>query len=180
MAHLTNFSFEFFHKIFTEDASQPLLYHGAIKSKMTKNSNQGGGGSCLKLHEFPLFFFGHGMNHFELEYIWAAWRENRPDAIFDNLLEILVKLQRSCTEPTYCETSNCRILAISKDFMVLCSGSFKLAKGEYFHWKSQNQIFWHQVGFLVRWHIYSCATVTELIGDFCMRRVAEMTQSNLL
>ena len=42
MAHLTNFSFEFFYKIFTEDASQPLLYHGAKKSKMTKNSNQGG------------------------------------------------------------------------------------------------------------------------------------------
>ena len=48
MAHLTNFSFELFYKIFTEDASQPLLYHGAKKSKMTKNSNQGGGGSCLK------------------------------------------------------------------------------------------------------------------------------------
>ena len=43
MAHLTNFSFEFFYKIFTEDASQPLLHHGAKTSKMTKNSNQGGG-----------------------------------------------------------------------------------------------------------------------------------------
>ena len=42
MAHLTNFSFEFFYKIFAEDASQLLLYHGAKKSKMTKNSNQGG------------------------------------------------------------------------------------------------------------------------------------------
>ena len=42
MAHLTNFSFEFFYKIFTEDASRSLLYHGAKKSKMTKNSNQGG------------------------------------------------------------------------------------------------------------------------------------------
>ena len=41
VAHLTNFSFEFFYEIFTEDASQ-LLYHGAKKSKMTKNSNQGG------------------------------------------------------------------------------------------------------------------------------------------
>ena len=40
MAHLTNFSFELFYKIFTEDASLPLLYHGAKKSKMTKNSNQ--------------------------------------------------------------------------------------------------------------------------------------------
>ena len=44
MAHLTNFSFEFFYKIFTEDASLRLLYHCAKKSKMTKNSNQGGGG----------------------------------------------------------------------------------------------------------------------------------------
>ena len=41
MEHLTNFSFEFFYEIFTEDASQRLLYHGAKKSKMTKNSNQG-------------------------------------------------------------------------------------------------------------------------------------------
>ena len=44
MAHLTNFSFEFFYEIFTEDASQLLLYHGAKKSKMTKNPNQRGGG----------------------------------------------------------------------------------------------------------------------------------------
>ena len=51
VAHLTNCSFEFFYDIFTEDASQRLLYHGAKKSKMTKNSNQGGG-SCLN----PLTF----------------------------------------------------------------------------------------------------------------------------
>ena len=31
-----------FYEIFTVDASQRLLYHGAKKSKMTKNSNQGG------------------------------------------------------------------------------------------------------------------------------------------
>ena len=42
MAHLTNFSFEFLKKIFAEDASLCLLYRGAKKSKMTKNSNQGG------------------------------------------------------------------------------------------------------------------------------------------
>ena len=42
MAHLTNFFFEFFYEIFTEDASLLLLYHGAKKSKMTKNLNQGG------------------------------------------------------------------------------------------------------------------------------------------
>ena len=47
MAHLTNFPFECFYEIFTEDASQLLLYRGAKKSKMTKNPNQGGGGSCL-------------------------------------------------------------------------------------------------------------------------------------
>ena len=45
MAHLTNFSFEFSYEIFTEDASLLFLYHGAKKSKMTKNSNQEGGGS---------------------------------------------------------------------------------------------------------------------------------------
>ena len=33
---------EFFYDIFTEDASLFLLNHGAKKSKMTKNSNQGG------------------------------------------------------------------------------------------------------------------------------------------
>ena len=47
MAHFTNFSFEFFYKIFAEDASQSLLYHGAKKSKMTKNSNQGGGPALI-------------------------------------------------------------------------------------------------------------------------------------
>ena len=46
MVHLTKFSFEFVYEIFTEDASLLLLYHGAKKSKMTKNSNheRGGGG----------------------------------------------------------------------------------------------------------------------------------------
>ena len=39
----TAFSFDFFYEIFTEDASLLLLYHGAKKSKMTKNSNQGEG-----------------------------------------------------------------------------------------------------------------------------------------
>ena len=35
------FLWSFFYEIFTEDASLLLLYHGAKKSKMTKNSNQG-------------------------------------------------------------------------------------------------------------------------------------------
>ena len=35
-----------FYEIFTEDASLLLIYHGAKKSNMTTNSNQGG--SCLK------------------------------------------------------------------------------------------------------------------------------------
>ena len=42
MAYLTNFSFEFVYDIFTEDASLLFLYHGAKKSKMTKNSIKGG------------------------------------------------------------------------------------------------------------------------------------------
>ena len=36
-----------FYETFTEDAPLLLLNHGAKKSKMTKNSNEGGGGSCL-------------------------------------------------------------------------------------------------------------------------------------
>ena len=47
VAHLTNFSFEFFYEIFTEDASLLLQYHGVKQSRMKKNSNkkeQGGGG----------------------------------------------------------------------------------------------------------------------------------------
>ena len=38
-----------FYEIFTEDASLLLLYHGAKNSKLTKNSNQGGGGPALIL-----------------------------------------------------------------------------------------------------------------------------------
>ena len=58
-------SFEFFYKIFTKDASLLVLYHGAKKSKMTKNSNQslggGGGGSCLKndLSKTSIHFLSH-------------------------------------------------------------------------------------------------------------------------
>ena len=60
VAHLTNFFFEFFYKIFTEDASRPLLYHGGKKSKMTKNSNQwGGGGSCLNCFNGHIQRRGH-------------------------------------------------------------------------------------------------------------------------
>ena len=59
MAHLTNFSFECFYEIFTEDASLPLLNRSAKNSKMTKTSNQGG--SCLERSLLPraifLFFF---------------------------------------------------------------------------------------------------------------------------
>ena len=41
MAHLTNFSFEFFYEIFIEDGSLLLLYHGAKESKMTKTQIKG-------------------------------------------------------------------------------------------------------------------------------------------
>ena len=34
MAHLTNFSFEFFYEIFTEDASLLFLCHGAKKAQL--------------------------------------------------------------------------------------------------------------------------------------------------
>ena len=55
---LTNFSFEFFYAIFTQDAPLLFLYPGAKKSKMTKNSNQeeGGGGPALTQAALELQF----------------------------------------------------------------------------------------------------------------------------
>ena len=45
MAHLTNFSFEFVHEIFTEDASLAFLYHSAKSQNDQKLKSRG---SCLK------------------------------------------------------------------------------------------------------------------------------------
>ena len=56
MAHLTNISFEFFYKIFTEDASLPLLYHGAKQSKTTGLGAlvwQPQNGSCQQQRQEP-------------------------------------------------------------------------------------------------------------------------------
>ena len=50
MAYLTNISFEFSNEIFTEDAFQLLLYHGAKKSKLTKTQIKGGGGPTNYKH----------------------------------------------------------------------------------------------------------------------------------
>ena len=50
-----DFQQQLFYEIFTEDASQLFLYHGAKKSKMTKNSNQGGGGlTCRIVNRFDV------------------------------------------------------------------------------------------------------------------------------
>ena len=49
MAHLTNFSFEFFYIIFTEDASLPHLYHGAKKVKNDQKLKSIKGDPALKL-----------------------------------------------------------------------------------------------------------------------------------
>ena len=38
-----------FYALWTEDAFLLLLYHGANKSKLTKNSNQGGGGPAFRI-----------------------------------------------------------------------------------------------------------------------------------
>ena len=51
------FSFECFYEIFTEDASLLLLHHGGKKSKMTKNSNQGGLRPCAFFSMFLVTFF---------------------------------------------------------------------------------------------------------------------------
>ena len=53
VAHLTLFSFEFLYEFFIEDASLCLLYYSAKKSKMTKNSNQGG--PALKTKTFGVY-----------------------------------------------------------------------------------------------------------------------------
>ena len=69
MAHLTNFSFDISYKIFTEDAFLPFLYHGAKKSKMTKNSNQGAGPALKVQRTLALFSaWQHGQ-----EYSTSAW-----------------------------------------------------------------------------------------------------------
>ena len=85
MAHLTNFSFEFFHKIFTEDAPLPLLYHSAKKSKMTKNSNQGG--SCLKVVIVSLISISeacgkHSLCKCSVEWRWRKWESHRWSGIW--------------------------------------------------------------------------------------------------
>ena len=100
VAHLTNFSFEFFYKIFTEDASLRLLYHGAKRSKMTKNSNQrgGGGGSCLKAGplEANLVIFGRRRRAliFLFESSWKIWK--------------MTPLSCACAVAITLETQKCR------------------------------------------------------------------------
>ena len=82
MAHLTNFSFEFVYKIFTEDASLPLLYHGAKKSKMTKTQIKGGcptlGFSLWKLHSLTNLSIGVGRGAF-IYIIWLDKGWGNPD-----------------------------------------------------------------------------------------------------
>ena len=47
VAHLTNFSFEFSYKIFTEDAPLPLLYHGAKSQEWPKTQIKEGGPALI-------------------------------------------------------------------------------------------------------------------------------------
>ena len=72
VAHLTNFSFEFFYTIFTEDASRLRLYHRAKKSKMTKNSNQGG--SWLNPRRWCECFYSHDIDAIERKFLTKPWR----------------------------------------------------------------------------------------------------------
>ena len=65
------FLWMFFYKFFTEDASL-LLYHGAKKSKMTKNSNQGGPAPPL---EAILVIFGRrALIFFCLKALGKKWK----------------------------------------------------------------------------------------------------------
>ena len=57
VVHLTNFSFEYFYKIFTEDASQHHLYHGAKKVKNDqKLKSRGGPALNLSRYSPPVGF----------------------------------------------------------------------------------------------------------------------------
>ena len=81
---MTNFSFEFFNEIFTEDASLLFQYHGAKKSKMTKNSNQGGGGGAPALRQDPLeailvIFGRRALSFFLFE---SSWKNMKNDTTF--------------------------------------------------------------------------------------------------
>ena len=97
MAHLTNLSFEFFYKIFTEDASRRLLYNGAKKSKTTKNSNQG---SALKIR--PVL----GLNT----------RESRAQytAVYENYMEKSVTAQDKAHFSFFCACQETSLLSAIK------------------------------------------------------------------
>ena len=82
VAHLTNFSFEFFYEMFTEDASLLLLYHGAKKSKMTKNSNQGGPALILQFIVRVLSLWASGANGMR-DYPTLVLREQTRHAMRD-------------------------------------------------------------------------------------------------
>ena len=86
VAHLTNFSFEFFYAIFTEGPNLLCLYHGAKKVKHDKKLKSRGGGGVLPyvrdsvMHpgEFTLFCLTYGRWSFKLtansRSISTAWR----------------------------------------------------------------------------------------------------------
>ena len=80
MVHLTNFSFEFLCEIFTEDASLLFLYYGAKKSKMIKNSNQGGPALGQPPLEAILVMFGRRPSIFLL--FERSWKKMKNDTTF--------------------------------------------------------------------------------------------------
>ena len=79
VAHLTNFSFECFYKIFTEDASLPLLYHGLVqKSQKWLKTQIKGGGVLVARNEVENASFAQRSAHRDSR-IWrpAAERKRR-------------------------------------------------------------------------------------------------------
>ena len=74
VAHLTNFSFEFFYAIFTQDA--PLLFYTMMQNsqKMTKNSKDH---ALLKFRRLHCFFFcRHEKQHQNMANIRRAAGQN--------------------------------------------------------------------------------------------------------
>ena len=78
MAHLTNFSFECFYKIFTEDASLPLLYHNAKKVKNDQKLKSRGPEGQDPL-EAILVIFGRRALIFLFE---SSWKNIKNDSTF--------------------------------------------------------------------------------------------------
>ena len=99
VAHLTNFSFEFFNEIFTEDASLFFLYHGAKKLKMTKNSNQRGSSLKAEGEEFNVLILSYTRE------LSRPFKENKGQTTMSEEQDHHVCRQTTAARPALCAHS---------------------------------------------------------------------------